>query len=87
LLTATEYHLGLLKAKLAKYRAQLLEPSGKTGAKVSGRTVYHCAFAELCWILHTRVHTRFLQAVGHLISFATVEVCAAKTQKWRNGLR
>jgi len=36
LLSATEYHLGLLKAKLAKYRAQLLEPSGKTGAKVSG---------------------------------------------------
>ena len=31
LYTATEYHLGLLKAKLAKYRSQLLEPS-KTGA-------------------------------------------------------
>ncbi|KAL1116221.1 hypothetical protein AAG570_005716, partial [Ranatra chinensis] len=27
---ATEYHLGVLKAKLAKYRAQLLEPSKKT---------------------------------------------------------
>jgi len=36
LLLATEYHLGLLKAKLAKYRAQLLEPTGKAGAKVSG---------------------------------------------------
>ena len=32
--SATEYHLGLLKAKLAKYRAQLLEPTGKAGAKV-----------------------------------------------------
>ncbi|GIX88579.1 developmentally-regulated GTP-binding protein 2 [Caerostris darwini] len=26
---ATEYHLGVLKAKLAKYRSQLLEPTGK----------------------------------------------------------
>ncbi|KAJ8317877.1 hypothetical protein KUTeg_002968 [Tegillarca granosa] len=30
---ATEYHLGLLKAKLAKYRQQLLEPTGKSGQK------------------------------------------------------
>lgn len=28
---ATEYHLGLLKAKLAKYRQQLLEPTTKGG--------------------------------------------------------
>lgn len=27
---ATEYHLGLLKAKLAKYRSQLLEPTKKS---------------------------------------------------------
>lgn len=32
---ATEYHLGLLKAKLARYRAQLIEPTTKSGAKVS----------------------------------------------------
>ena len=31
---ATEYHLGLLKAKLARYRAQLIEPTSKSGAKV-----------------------------------------------------
>lgn len=32
---ATEYHLGLLKAKLARYRAELLEPE-KKGAKGEG---------------------------------------------------
>ena len=29
-ISATEYHLGLLKAKLAKYRSQLLEPPKKS---------------------------------------------------------
>ncbi|ELU12038.1 hypothetical protein CAPTEDRAFT_149543 [Capitella teleta] len=33
---ATEYHLGLLKAKMAKLRAQLIEPTGKGGAKGEG---------------------------------------------------
>jgi hypothetical protein len=33
---ATEYHLGLLKAKLAKYRAQLLEPVGKSSGGGTG---------------------------------------------------
>ena len=35
-LIATEYHLGVLKAKLAKYRAQLLEPTTKSTGKGEG---------------------------------------------------
>ncbi|CAD5123302.1 DgyrCDS11659 [Dimorphilus gyrociliatus] len=47
---ATEYHLGLLKAKLAKYRGQLLEPTGKSGAKSEGFEVQKCGDARVALI-------------------------------------
>lgn len=47
---ATEYHLGLLKAKLAKYRSQLLEPTGKTAAKGEGFDVMKSGDARVALI-------------------------------------
>lgn len=47
---ATEYHLGLLKAKLAKYRQQLLEPTGKPGAKGEGFDVMKSGDARVALI-------------------------------------
>lgn len=47
---ATEYHLGLLKAKLARYRAQLLEPTGKAGAKGEGFDVMKSGDARVALI-------------------------------------
>uniref|UniRef100_A0A8C1M3F7 Developmentally regulated GTP binding protein 2 n=1 Tax=Cyprinus carpio TaxID=7962 RepID=A0A8C1M3F7_CYPCA len=47
---ATEYHLGLLKAKLAKYRAQLLEPSKSSGAKGEGFDVMKSGDARVALI-------------------------------------
>ncbi|KAI9189186.1 Ribosome-interacting GTPase 2 [Blastocladiella emersonii ATCC 22665] len=44
---ATEFHLGLLKAKLAKYRLQLLEPTGKSGAKGEGFDVMRSGDARV----------------------------------------
>jgi ribosome-interacting GTPase 1 len=38
---ATEYHLGLLKAKLAKYRSQLLEPPRKSAPGAGFDVVKH----------------------------------------------
>ncbi|XP_051571342.1 developmentally-regulated GTP-binding protein 2 isoform X2 [Myxocyprinus asiaticus] len=47
---ATEYHLGLLKAKLAKYRAQLLEPSKSAGPKGEGFDVMKSGDARVALI-------------------------------------
>ncbi|CAG8655719.1 9041_t:CDS:10 [Cetraspora pellucida] len=47
---ATEYHLGLLKAKLAKYRLQLLEPSKSGGAKGDGFDVMKSGDARVALI-------------------------------------
>ena len=42
--------MGLLKAKLAKYRAQLLEPSGKSGGKGEGFDVMKSGDARVALI-------------------------------------
>ena len=42
--------MGLLKAKLAKYRAQLLEPTGKAGAKGEGFDVMKSGDARVALI-------------------------------------
>jgi len=47
---ATEYHLGLLKAKLARYRAQLLEPAGKSGKAGEGFDVQKSGDARVALI-------------------------------------
>ena len=47
---ATNYHLGTLKAKLAKYRAQLLEPAGKKGPEGEGFDVMKSGDARVAMI-------------------------------------
>ncbi|KZV92105.1 P-loop containing nucleoside triphosphate hydrolase protein [Exidia glandulosa HHB12029] len=47
---ATEYHLGLLKAKLARYRAELLEPTSKSGGAGTGFEVQKSGDARICLI-------------------------------------
>ncbi|KAF8225798.1 P-loop containing nucleoside triphosphate hydrolase protein [Tricholoma matsutake] len=47
---ATEYHLGLLKAKLARYRAQLLEPASKSGPTGVGFDVQKSGDARVALI-------------------------------------
>ncbi|KIP06929.1 hypothetical protein PHLGIDRAFT_90259 [Phlebiopsis gigantea 11061_1 CR5-6] len=47
---ATEYHLGTLKAKLAKYRAQLLEPTSKSSGGGTGFDVQKSGDARVALI-------------------------------------
>lgn len=47
---ATEYHLGLLKAKLARYRVQLLEPTTKGGKAGEGFDVQKSGDARVALI-------------------------------------
>lgn len=47
---ATEYHLGLLKAKLARYRAELLEPTSKSGGAGTGFEVQKSGDARISLI-------------------------------------
>lgn len=47
---ATEYHLGLLKAKLARYRQQLLEPASKGGKTGEGFDVQKSGDARVALI-------------------------------------
>ncbi|TEB39047.1 developmentally regulated GTP-binding protein [Coprinellus micaceus] len=47
---ATEYHLGLLKAKLARYRAQLLEPATKSSGGGTGFEVQKSGDARIALI-------------------------------------
>ena len=47
---ATEYHLGLLKAKIARYRAQLLEPVGKSSGGGTGFDVQKSGDARVALI-------------------------------------
>lgn len=64
---ATEYHLGLLKAKLAKYRAQLLEPSKKQ-EKGEGFDVLKSGDARVALIGFPsvgKVSTNFLWLLSH----------------------
>lgn len=60
---ATEYHLGLLKAKLARYRAELLEPTSKSGGAGTGFEVQKSGDA-------VRIYTRSALTATHAATSA-----------------
>uniref|UniRef100_A0A8C3V5G1 Developmentally regulated GTP binding protein 2 n=1 Tax=Catharus ustulatus TaxID=91951 RepID=A0A8C3V5G1_CATUS len=72
---ATEYHLGLLKAKLAKYRAQLLEPSKSPAAKGEGFDVMKSGDARVALIGFPSVG----KVSEGLCSLCLQAVCPAKS--------
>ena len=47
---ATEYHLGLLKGKLARYRSELLDNASKSGGKGEGFDVMKSGDARVALI-------------------------------------
>jgi len=69
---ATEYHLGLLKAKLARYRAQLIEGSKSSGQKGEGFDVMKSGDARVAMIGFPSVGKSTL-----LSTLTKTESCAA----------
>jgi len=69
---ATEGHLGVLKAKLAKYRAQLIEDSSSSGAKGEGFDVMKSGNARVAMIGFPSVGKSTL-----LTTVTDTESCAA----------
>ncbi|EJD04262.1 developmentally regulated GTP-binding protein [Fomitiporia mediterranea MF3/22] len=68
---ATEYHLGLLKAKLARYRAELLEPTSKSGGAGTGFEVQKSGDARVALIGFPSVgKSTFLSKMTHTESEA-----------------
>ncbi|MFH4981222.1 hypothetical protein AB6A40_007931 [Gnathostoma spinigerum] len=68
---ATEYHLGLLKAKLARYRQQLLEPTTKGAPKGEGFDVMKSGDARVAMVGFPSVgKSTFLSAMTQTQSVA-----------------
>jgi len=71
---ATEYHLGTLKAKLAKLRSQLLEPAGKSGKGGDGFAVKKYGDARVALI--------GFPSVGKSTLLAAVTDTKSRTAEW-----